>query len=285
MTLLPLARVGVALERPSTYFSFALASIVLLIFTMWMTAEITVRFIVGAVVLAAIYLGSSAIRPAHVSQASVQLAAITLATAAVGGYMLLPDRIFFNVITDLLMSMGLPISPQAFSLSIIPETALAAILFTALSIVYLTRYRPAMGFYPASLAVDFPEPGLKGKVGNLVGQLRNDLDLLDRQTDWRATEFVPLDAEVEVFRGDRRSVSVVDLYEGLRRNRDSHLFVVLGDPGAGKSVALRNLARNLLNEVSRTGRIPVYINLKEWRPEKPWTPENPPRAFLVYSNA
>jgi hypothetical protein len=41
-------------------------------------------------------------------------------------------------------------------------------------------------------------------------------------------------------------------------------FLVLGDPGSGKSVAMRHLARQMLREVSKTGVLPIYVNLKEW---------------------
>ena len=140
------------------------------------------------------------------------------------------------------------------------------------------RGRTAMGFHPRPLSSDLPGPEIGGQLANLVLQLRNDLDILDRTTNWSATQFVALDAEVEVFRGEKRSSTVLDLIEGLVRNRDRQLFIVLGDPGAGKSVALRKLARDLLAEARRTGRIPIYINLKEWRPAAAWTAEQPPSA-------
>jgi len=57
---------------------------------------------------------------------------------------------------------------------------------------------------------------------------------------------------------------IVDLQRALRGDRATHAFLVLGDPGAGKSVALRKLARDMLDEVGRTGRVPIYINLREW---------------------
>ena len=133
-----------------------------------------------------------------------------------------------------------------------------------------------MGIHPRPLTLDFPEADFGRKLGNVSIQLKNDLDILDRATSWSATQFIPLDAEVEVFRGDQRSSTVSDLMEGLVRNRDSQLFIVLGDPGSGKSVALRKLARDLLGEAPRTGRFPIYVNLKEWRPQAPWTPGRPP---------
>jgi DNA polymerase III delta prime subunit len=63
---------------------------------------------------------------------------------------------------------------------------------------------------------------------------------------------------------------------------------VLGDPGTGKSVAMRKLARDLIAESGRSARIPIYVNLKEWRRQKSWTAEDKPTAeefykFLFYS--
>lgn len=53
-------------------------------------------------------------------------------------------------------------------------------------------------------------------------------------------------------------------------------FLVLGSPGAGKSVVLRKLCQDLEQEVPRTGKIPVYINLREWHVAEKWSETNPP---------
>ena len=64
----------------------------------------------------------------------------------------------------------------------------------------------------------------------------------------------------------------------LKADRTSRVMLVLGDPGAGKSIALRKLAKELMKEVDRTGRLPVYVNLKEWGPDRQWSEEAPPTA-------
>jgi NACHT domain-containing protein len=61
---------------------------------------------------------------------------------------------------------------------------------------------------------------------------------------------------------------------------------VLGDPGAGKSVAFRKLSIEMLREVPQTGRVPIYVNLREWLPREHsgtmyataqrWTEDNKP---------
>lgn len=52
--------------------------------------------------------------------------------------------------------------------------------------------------------------------------------------------------------------------------------MILGEPGSGKSVAMRKLARDLMNVDNLSSRIPVYINLKEWRPDRQWSFDDPP---------
>jgi len=56
----------------------------------------------------------------------------------------------------------------------------------------------------------------------------------------------------------------------------------LGDPGSGKSIALRKLCKDLLEEVSSTGKVPVYINLKEWYIKGKWSRSNEPSSAQLY---
>lgn len=51
----------------------------------------------------------------------------------------------------------------------------------------------------------------------------------------------------------------------------------MGEPGSGKSTVLRKLAKDLLKEVKRTNKIPIYINLKEWDTDELFTEDNPPK--------
>lgn len=59
-----------------------------------------------------------------------------------------------------------------------------------------------------------------------------------------------------------------------KTRRGADVFLVLGDPGAGKSVALRKLCFELLGEAKKTQKIPLYINLKKW--DKEWNVDNRP---------
>ena len=62
------------------------------------------------------------------------------------------------------------------------------------------------------------------------------------------------------------------LSRGLARTTDS-LIILEGDPGSGKSVALRHLAEQLAcgarDAKSATSLIPLYVNLKGVSPAQP----------------
>ena len=87
--------------------------------------------------------------------------------------------------------------------------------------------------------------------------------------------FTPMDAELEVRIGSKRKKRYDDLLKCLKQNRKGKtVFLVKGNPGSGKSVALRKLSTDLMRNVQDSGRIPVYINLKHWN--EAWTAERLP---------
>jgi hypothetical protein len=91
------------------------------------------------------------------------------------------------------------------------------------------------------------------------------LDDIDEEFNWSEDDLTPLEAEVEVARqGSRRPRLARDLVKAIQSDRKSRAFLVIGDPGSGKSVSLRSLARALFDEVSSGGPVPVYVNLREW---------------------
>ncbi|MCH9741422.1 MAG: NACHT domain-containing protein [Epsilonproteobacteria bacterium] len=105
------------------------------------------------------------------------------------------------------------------------------------------------------------------KMVNISKAFSDDIERLDRQLDWSSHYFTPLDAEVliKTEKDDKRKI--LDLLIAIKSSKD-RLFLLLGEPGSGKSVALRKLAKELSDETKVTGKIPIYINLKEWNFEK-----------------
>jgi predicted NACHT family NTPase len=106
------------------------------------------------------------------------------------------------------------------------------------------------------------------------GKIR-DINSNEKWGDYRFTE---LEAEVEA-EGERRNLSLNPFRRrtrsGLRREKSltraielsrERLIQLEGEPGSGKSVALRFVARTLAERASRSRRlrsvIPLYLNLK-----------------------
>jgi hypothetical protein len=144
--------------------------------------------------------------------------------------------------------------------AIVTSFALAGIFLAN----FIGRDRSAMKKHPKHLHIDFPEQTYKQRLKRFTEILTNRLTALDDETKWDDYFFAPLDAEVEISDGSKSRKKVVDLMKALKTENQAKLVLVLGDPGAGKSIALRTLAKELLKEVDRTGRVPVYANLKEW---------------------
>jgi hypothetical protein len=52
--------------------------------------------------------------------------------------------------------------------------------------------------------------------------------------------------------------------KALKRKSHDNAILILGGSGSGKSTVLRKLAKDLLREVNKTDKIPLYINLRDW---------------------
>ncbi len=148
------------------------------------------------------------------------------------------------------------------------------------------RDRSAMRKHPKPLDKEFPQQDYRQQLKRFSEILLSRLNTLDEETKWDDYFFAPLDAEVEILSGRRSKRRVMDLMRALREDRTSRIILILGDPGAGKSIALRRLAKELLREIHNTGRVPVYVNLKEWTTNRSWTADAPPtiqefRGFIL----
>jgi len=97
------------------------------------------------------------------------------------------------------------------------------------------------------------------------------LDRIDEEVNWSDNDFTKLEAEIVMDQhGASRSKIVSDLIQAIRKDHLSRAFILIGDPGSGKSVSLRHLARELYVAVPSTNIVPVYVNLREWDgPQEP----------------
>ncbi|AOV89766.1 NACHT domain-containing protein [Vibrio parahaemolyticus] len=168
---------------------------------------------------------------------------------------------------------GIKIPDGTPSVIVIPFVVLIVFIVN-----YFMRDKTIMGNHPREIEKEFPERKYHNQLMSFSNTLKIDLDKTDNETNWSAELFTPLDAEVEIVSGYHKKKKVTDLIKAIRSDKDSRVFLVLGEPGSGKSVSLRKLCADMLKEVSSTGRVPVYVNLREWVLDSQWDESNPPNV-------
>ncbi|HEY4640540.1 MAG TPA: hypothetical protein VII75_04295 [Thermoanaerobaculia bacterium] len=113
-----------------------------------------------------------------------------------------------------------------------------------------------------------------GRRRRFAAHVVTEISDLDVAEDWNDARFSELEAEVEA-EGRRRTwlgfprkgmlSRERSLSEALRKSRE-RLILLEGEPGAGKSVALRHLAITIASSATKSrslgSLIPLYINLK-----------------------
>jgi len=121
---------------------------------------------------------------------------------------------------------------------------------------------------PAEADEPFQEPDYQILRNRFCDFMVTYLNRLDEETNWSDSDYTTLEAEIEMTRQQGKSPRVVaDLIKAIRQDQESPSFLLIGDPGSGKSVSLRRLARELYQEVPTQGIravVPIYVNLKEW---------------------
>ena len=177
------------------------------------------------------------------------------------------------------------------------EPSIPILIFADLGVLivnYFMTEKTIGGTPETPIRSEFKERSFRQQRDAFCGMLAQHLHVTDIQSNWSPEYYTELEAEVEVASSKRIGAPkrIINLQKALRSERDVQAFLVLGDPGGGKSVALRKLARDMLAEVDATSRIPVYINLREWLPMEgrrhPWTEQSPPTheelmAFVIDS--
>jgi len=165
----------------------------------------------------------------------------------------------------------LPSWIKSLNLGLTPSTSILIFVFAVIFIVlYSMRDRSIGGNHPSLLTDDFPEENFKSQLEAFCAVQTLNLVTIDRQSNWNPQYYTELEAEVEVLstHGVARQKKIVNLQEAIRVDKRLQSFLLLGVPGAGKSVALRKLALDMLSEVSATKRVPIYVNLREWVPSR-----------------
>lgn len=152
---------------------------------------------------------------------------------------------------------------------------LVAIVAMFALVMWFLRSPPALGSAPTKDPY-IKEPKYIDRRAAFLSVLKSRLETIDEELRWHHEDFVELRAEVDVRNAGRLGRRVTDLVQAIKQNRDADIFVVLGVPGAGKSVALRKACMDLLRTQRATERIPIYVNLKEWLSPRRWTAETPP---------
>lgn len=160
-------------------------------------------------------------------------------------------------------------------------TVTVTLIFLILCIINKQKDDTVMKIRKGSREEEFKEKNYIEKREMFCKTLRQKLEILNRESDWNESLFTPMEAEVEVCIKGRKKKKYEDLLKCLKKIKHKNaIFLVLGEPGAGKSVSLRKLCLDLLDESKKTKKIPVYINLKKWN--KNWNIENlPTRNDLI----
>jgi hypothetical protein len=184
--------------------------------------------------------------------------------------------------------------PWLKDVSIDSEPSLPILIFVLVS-VYFVNYFMAKdetltGKHPDPIEIEFPEIGYQKKLEAFANHLSNRLKNIDRETNWSPEYYTELDADVEVRSSTNRIIGrrVTNLLSAVRSDKKTPGFLILGDPGAGKSVALRKLSLKMLEEVQQTKRVPIYVNLREWMPKQDenekqaWSEHNKPTVKDLY---
>jgi hypothetical protein len=182
------------------------------------------------------------------------------------------------------------------SLGIGVQIGLGTFVITALGVIWQIKARSDTSHarLPDDSSGPSPLPSDE-RLKRYVGTMQTALANYAADTDWSSDHFTPLQVDVEDAAGSRRGKT--DLRTAFKRYRrkDELRFWSLplrrgrgkvrhqvcrltGDPGSGKSVALRHLCQNLLHEWRPRSPVPLYVNLREWHPPTRWIQAGPTPA-------
>ena len=196
--------------------------------------------------------------PVMSGQTRVQLATLALLGSTSFLYFI-PATLLDKILNVVFQLLHLPQESLWYSLFAQSVTCVTIVILNA---IWQSRnVTPTIESQSESLANAEFDKNLKRYCNSLI----STLDRYDNEVNWSDRELTPLEAEVETERNSRLRPKIVkDLVAAIQRDRISSVFIVLGDPGSGKSVSLRRLVRTLCKQAHKTGVVPVYVNLREY---------------------
>lgn len=178
----------------------------------------------------------------------------------------------------------------------------------------------AIGKHLPSDDPEFKRKSFREQNDSFCKTLSQRIERINTSLQWNDSLYIPIAAEVEMTKG-KEIKRYDDMLKCLKTNRQGHpliinsvrrikyscagknrvinrilislekrfdkknVYLVLGDPGSGKSVSLRKLCYDLLKESQITGKTPVYISLKTWTSKgREWNENNLPttRDLIQY---
>ncbi len=164
----------------------------------------------------------------------------------------------------------------------VPVWILRLVGFLALVWIVLYVFGAIKKLWNSEIVPLFYKPEQKQVLVNrqrFAAHVENEVQRLNRYEDWKDYRFTELEAEVEA-EGRRSVLRIIPILPrtrtGLRRERSltkalessqEGLVLLEGEPGSGKSVALRHVAETMARRAKKsrriTGIIPIHVNLKE----------------------
>ena len=173
------------------------------------------------------------------------------------------------------------------------DTVLVYLLLSVVATIFFREDKTAIGKKTLGGNPEFKEKTFIERQDDFCKAYSQKIESLNRQQNWNNALYVPIETEVELTKGHRikryedllkcikknknrtpmfiryivkrirnsrlSKIRIINYLTKILENRvdDNTVYLVLGDPGSGKSVSLRKLCFELLNETHITGKMPV----------------------------